>query len=191
MATIHIFLGNVILCEAVYAQLGESWLPAVELLEREKKAGSREVWWNRNAVWGEEALSLTQLWGRAVASQPLNTSPKRCSEILPYFTPAPTWPRPSHSFHSPLHSLQTPCLQDMGSSVPTACAGWGLGQPDLVVGNPAHSRGVGTRWSLRYHPTKAILYDSIYTYDSYGRRWSPNLALVRDPAGSMPQFSPY
>lgn len=24
-----------------------------------------------------------------------------------------------------------------------------LGQPDLVVGSPAHSMGVGTRWSLR------------------------------------------
>jgi len=25
--------------------------------------------------------------------------------------------------------------------------GWGLGQPDLMGGNPAHGREVGTRWN--------------------------------------------
>ena len=44
---------------------------------------------------------------------------------------------------------------------------WGHGQlifvPDLVVGNPAHSRSVGTRWSSRSLPNQAILchYDSM------------------------------
>ena len=35
-------------------------------------------------------------------------------------------------------------------------AGCGSGQPGLVVGDPAHSRGVETRWSLRSFPTQAI-----------------------------------
>jgi len=40
-------------------------------------------------------------------------------------------------------------------------AGWGPGQPDLmsdlVVGNIAYGRGVGTKWPLRSLPTHAIL----------------------------------
>lgn len=43
ITTVHIFLGNVVLYAVVYAQLGESWLPAIELLERENKAGSHDV----------------------------------------------------------------------------------------------------------------------------------------------------
>ncbi|GAB0188844.1 hypothetical protein GRJ2_001349700 [Grus japonensis] len=35
--------------------------------------------------------------------------------------------------------------------------GWGFGQPGLVEGVPARSRGVGTRWSLRSLPTQTIL----------------------------------
>ena len=35
-------------------------------------------------------------------------------------------------------------------------AGCSSGQPGLVVGNPAHSRGVETRWSLRSFSTQAI-----------------------------------
>ena len=37
-------------------------------------------------------------------------------------------------------------------------AGCGSGQPDLVVGDPAHSRGVETRWSLWSFSTQAILW---------------------------------
>ena len=42
-------------------------------------------------------------------------------------------------------------------------AGCGSGQPVLVVGNPAHSRGVGTRWLLWSFSTPDILwfYDSL------------------------------
>ena len=29
---------------------------------------------------------------------------------------------------------------------------WGLGEPDLVFGNPAHGRGIGTGCSLRSLP---------------------------------------
>ena len=36
-------------------------------------------------------------------------------------------------------------------------AGCGTGQPGLVVGNPTHSRGVETRWSLWSFTTQAIL----------------------------------
>ena len=36
-------------------------------------------------------------------------------------------------------------------------AGCVSGQPGLVVGNPAHSRGVETRWSLWSFSTQAIL----------------------------------
>ena len=41
-------------------------------------------------------------------------------------------------------------------------AGCGSGQPDLVVGDSAHSRGLKTRWSWRSLSTQAILwfYDS-------------------------------
>ena len=35
--------------------------------------------------------------------------------------------------------------------------GWGLRQPELVEGVPAHGRGVGTHQSLRSVPTQAIL----------------------------------
>ena len=35
--------------------------------------------------------------------------------------------------------------------------GWGFEQPGLVEGVPAHGRGVGTRWSLKYLPTLTIL----------------------------------
>ena len=35
--------------------------------------------------------------------------------------------------------------------------GWGPGKPDLVAGDPAHSRQVGARWSLRSLPTQPIL----------------------------------
>jgi len=35
--------------------------------------------------------------------------------------------------------------------------GWGLGQADLVGGNPAHGRGVGNGLSLRSLPTQATL----------------------------------
>ena len=37
-------------------------------------------------------------------------------------------------------------------------AGCGSGQPGLVVGNPAHSRGVETRWALWSFSTQAILW---------------------------------
>ena len=42
-------------------------------------------------------------------------------------------------------------------------AGCGSGQPGLVVGDPAHSRGVETRWSLWSFSTQTILwfYDSV------------------------------
>ena len=33
--------------------------------------------------------------------------------------------------------------------------------PDLVVGSPAHSRGLGVPWSLWSHPTQAILWFTI------------------------------
>jgi len=36
-------------------------------------------------------------------------------------------------------------------------AGCGSGQPGLVVGDPAQSRGVETRWSLWSFSTQAIL----------------------------------
>jgi len=36
-------------------------------------------------------------------------------------------------------------------------AGCGSGQPGLEVGDPAHSRGVETRWSLWSFSTQAIL----------------------------------
>ena len=47
-------------------------------------------------------------------------------------------------------------------------AGCGSGQPGLVVDNPAHSRGVETRWSLWSFWTQAILwfYDSMI-YSAY------------------------
>jgi len=35
--------------------------------------------------------------------------------------------------------------------------GWGLGQPDLVSGNPAHCRGVRTGRALKSLPTQGIL----------------------------------
>lgn len=45
--------------------------------------------------------------------------------------------------------------------------GWGPGQPDLVpssvVGIPAHSRGVGNKWSLR-SPSIKKFYDMILSY---------------------------
>jgi len=44
-------------------------------------------------------------------------------------------------------------------------AGCGSGQPGLVVGNLAHSRGVETTWSLRSFSTQAIL----WVYDSLER----------------------
>jgi len=37
-------------------------------------------------------------------------------------------------------------------------AGWGSGQPGLVVGDPAHSRGVETGWSWWSFSTQAILW---------------------------------
>jgi len=37
-------------------------------------------------------------------------------------------------------------------------AGCGSGQPGLVAGNPAHSRGIETRWSLWSFSTQAILW---------------------------------
>ena len=42
-------------------------------------------------------------------------------------------------------------------------AGCGSGQPGLLVGDPAHSRGVETRWSLWSFSTQTILwfYDSV------------------------------
>ena len=41
--------------------------------------------------------------------------------------------------------------------------GWGLGQPELVGGSPAHSNGFGTRWSIRSLATQTIL--SFYDFD--------------------------
>jgi len=41
-----------------------------------------------------------------------------------------------------------------------AIKAWGLEEPGLVGGVPAHSRGVGTRWSLRSLPIKPF-YDSM------------------------------
>jgi len=38
-------------------------------------------------------------------------------------------------------------------------AGWGSGQPGLLVGDPAHSRGLETRWSLWSFSTQAILWN--------------------------------
>jgi len=35
--------------------------------------------------------------------------------------------------------------------------GWGIEQPGLVEGVPAHGRGVGTRRSVRSLPTQTIL----------------------------------
>lgn len=35
-------------------------------------------------------------------------------------------------------------------------------KPDLIQGVLAHNRGAGTRWSLRSHPTKAILWSLSY-----------------------------
>ena len=45
-------------------------------------------------------------------------------------------------------------------------AGCGSGQPGLVVGDPAHSRGVETQWSLWLFSAQAILwlYDIIFVY---------------------------
>ena len=44
-------------------------------------------------------------------------------------------------------------------------------KPGLVVGNPAHSRGVETRWSLRSFPTQAILwfYDKLSERNDSGK----------------------
>jgi len=44
-----------------------------------------------------------------------------------------------------------------GSLSGTFQAGCGSGQPGLVVGDPAHSTGVETRWSLWSFSTQAIL----------------------------------
>ena len=43
-------------------------------------------------------------------------------------------------------------------------AGCGSGQPGLLVGDPAHSRGVGTQWALWAFSTQAILgfHDSLH-----------------------------
>jgi len=35
--------------------------------------------------------------------------------------------------------------------------GWSFEQHGLVEGVPAHGRGVGTRWSLKFIPTRTIL----------------------------------
>ena len=58
-----------------------------------------------------------------------------------------------------LHPIQGMCSVPRGSQ---GQVGWGPGQPDLVldlvVGNPAHSSGVGISWSLRSLPIQAILW---------------------------------
>ena len=52
---------------------------------------------------------------------------------------------------------------------------WGPGQPglvpDVVTGNPAHGREVGTRWSLRSLLTQAILWfcDSVILWRTFHR----------------------
>jgi len=48
------------------------------------------------------------------------------------------------------------CPEKLWVPRPWKCSrpGWmGPGQPDVVVSNPAHGRGVGTGWSLRPLPT--------------------------------------
>jgi len=44
------------------------------------------------------------------------------------------------------------CERDASNS------GWGSGQPGLVVGDPAYSRGIKTRWSWRSFSTQAMLW---------------------------------
>jgi len=55
----------------------------------------------------------------------------------------------------------TGCLGGCGCPIPGGIqgqAGCGSGQPGLVVGDPAHSRGVETKWSLWSFSTQAILW---------------------------------
>jgi len=64
-----------------------------------------------------------------------------------------------HTF-LPKEVVDAPCLEAFSQ------AGCGSGQPGLVVGDPAHGRGVETGWSLRSFSTCAILwfYDCMICY---------------------------
>jgi len=73
--------------------------------------------------------------------------------------PTQGWRRPTATFHC---FQQQPCscgahrLQGGSRAAPegaTQCP-----QPCLVVGDPAHNRGVETRWSLKSFSTQAILW---------------------------------
>ena len=92
---------------------------------------------------------VTQEGGRASSRHPAEL--QLCWEV--------TMPLPWHV------SCQQPFLEilaqgDCGCPIPGGIqgqAGCGSGQPGLLVGDPAHSRGVETRWSLRSSSTQAIL----------------------------------
>lgn len=71
--------------------------------------------------------------------------------------------RPPHEGDEALkHVLQRSCGDSKHGSVQIR-VGWHLEQPRLAGGVPAHVRGVGTRWSLKFWPTQTIpwLYDSM------------------------------
>lgn len=56
--------------------------------------------------------------------------------------------------------------------------GWGPGQPELVGGNPAHDRGIGIRWCLRFFPAQAILWFCDLTACCTGavlQKWPPGI----------------
>ena len=58
-------------------------------------------------------------------------------------------------------ALEQAAQRDCGCPLPGSVqgqVGWGFEQSGLVEGVPAHSRGVGTRWSLRSLPTQTILW---------------------------------
>ena len=59
--------------------------------------------------------------------------------------------RPTQSLFSSFaqRAMGAPSLEAQGQ------VGWGLGQPELVGGNPG--QGGGTGWALKCHPTQTIL----------------------------------
>ena len=75
------------------------------------------------------------------------------------------------------HSIYDAWGRQMESPIPGGIqsqAGCGCGKPDLVDGNPAHSRGFETRWSLRFFSTQAILW---FYDDSRAGKCSQNISF--------------
>jgi len=78
-------------------------------------------------------------------------NPENLHSLDPTAVPSCKTPKVINPLALPKH----PCQIKSGSHIQSQ-AGCGSGQPGLVVGDPAHSRGAETRWTLWSFSTQAI-----------------------------------